>query len=782
MTLPRILLFILILVITGVGLSRLRFQTDLTAVLPNEVAQVNAVKSFHQYFSDDHQMVVHVTATEDKVYGEDISALSEFLEGKFPETEVVNGSEKDPRLFARETGQIWALLETTKVEDFTNQLRDEDALRQNLRQIKEDIQNSFQSGKAISRSYDPVGFFSHHPGLAEMLDSDYSFESDDGQSRFFFLKRPASADWGYKEEGEWVESVREQLAEWNADYDGIFRFGLTGGPVYNSEVGEGMQKDMLGTVSVTLILITLLFLVVQRSFSQLLVLILSVGVTFLLTLGVAGWIMPEMNVLSVSFAAILLGLIIDYVVVILREGRHFPPDRKEIRKALRGSILWAAFSTALVFSVLLLSSFPGVTQLGGLVVIGLSIGALVMLWMVPWFLEKGKKTDGLRLRREARRGMNILMLPLLLILGSILLLWLKGSPPFHFSLSAIQPKSSEAARVQNTLTEKFSSWSDLRTVVFIQADSAKELKEKLITARAEAHRLQEKGLLTDSQFPADLVPMKSSYAGSIAALKGLEKDWPRIMEICAEEGFTEEALKFDDAIFKEILSLPDSYEAFTQLPKKTSMTSDMMAEYEGRYYFRGNVTLSSPLEPAHLEDMRLLNADGITMTGWGTLSATLQPLVQSDFKRIFLPAVGVIFLGLGIVFRNWKETLLVLLILITSLITVNALMVLAGVSWNFLNCIAFPLIVGIGIDYSIHLIFSMRRQEENQQSIWRGVGLAIGFCGLSSVIGFTSLTTAQNELLKSLGWICAVGVFITMFLSLLILPPVWRAWCLKKSP
>ena len=49
---------------------------------------------------------------------------------------------------------------------------------------------------------------------------------------------------------------------------------------------------------------------------------------------------------------------------------------------------WAALTTAIVFGLLTLSTFNGVRQLGGLIVIGLVAGAGVMLVFMPMFLGK----------------------------------------------------------------------------------------------------------------------------------------------------------------------------------------------------------------------------------------------------------------------------------------------------------------------------------------------------------------------------------------------------------
>ena len=47
---------------------------------------------------------------------------------------------------------------------------------------------------------------------------------------------------------------------------------------------------------------------------------LLLGLTFLITLGTGGWVFGTLNLVSVGFAAILLGLVVDYAVVIARES------------------------------------------------------------------------------------------------------------------------------------------------------------------------------------------------------------------------------------------------------------------------------------------------------------------------------------------------------------------------------------------------------------------------------------------------------------------------------
>jgi len=758
---------------------RIRFDADLTQVLPHSVAQVEAVKDFHQYFQDDRSIIILMECEEDQVYQDDAAELASFLSSKLNDCEIVYQSQfdEDPDLFAKEVAHIWATSEHSTVQSLIARLSSPDSVRSSLQSLKADIKTSFQTGKAIKHSYDPFGFM-QHPGLAALEDSEYSFESDDGRARFLFVKSTLlNSSASYTNDALWVDQVKKQVDSWNQENDNLFQFGYTGSPVFNAEVGAGMQQDMLGTVAITLSLIALLFLVLQRSFSQLLLLIGLIATTFFLTLGIAGWIIPSLNMLSVAFAAILLGLVIDYAVVLLRESKQYDPCRRTIRRGLRGTIIWAAITTSGVFSILMLSSFPGVQQLGILILIGLACGAYVMLYAVPWYIEKRQPAKGMSLSRSPRYGYRVLMLPTLLLAIGVTLFFLRGTPQFSFSLDSIQPQSSQANLIHKRLSHNFSSWSDLRTVVFSSADSPQALQSQLVQAATAAEECKEQGLLTEVQLPAHLIPYPDAYEQNIKALRQCNRLWSSLHAVASEEGFTSEALKYDQKIIQAFNKFPASLEEYVSVPRPHAMTKSMYTEHEGKYYFRGNVTLKEPLSPDSLSQLSALNSNEVIMTGWSTLSATLEPVVRQDFQQISIPAAITILIVLGVVFRNLKECLLVLFILVTALISVNAAMVLLNIEWNFLNIIAFPLIIGVGIDYSIHLIFAMRRQGQQQSSIWGGVGLAITFCGASSVIGFGSLTFANNDLLQSLGAICASGVLITMVLSLLVIPPVWRAWC-----
>jgi len=169
-----------------------------------------------------------------------------------------------------------------------------------------------------------------------------------------------------------------------------------------------------------------------------------------------------------------------------------------------------------------------------------------------------------------------------------------------------------------------------------------------------------------------------------------------------------------------------------------------------------------------------LSSDRFNVTGWSVIQAVLQPSVKRDFYVIFLPATGALLLTLILVFRSLRDAAISIAVLVTALALVNAFVAATGQAWNFLNGMAIPLIVGTGIDYSIHLIFALRRSDGDFGKVWNGVGKAICFCGVSTSIGFGSLLFASNEMLRSMGLLCSLGVLLTTFLSVLVIPGLWQ--------
>jgi KDO2-lipid IV(A) lauroyltransferase len=99
----------------------------------------------------------------------------------------------------------------------------------------------------------------------------------------------------------------------------------------------------------------------------------------------------------------------------------------------------------------------------------------------------------------------------------------------------------------------------------------------------------------------------------------------------------------------------------------------------------------------------------------------------------------------------------------------------AGWTWNLMNLMSVPLLLGTGIDYSIHVQSALRRNRGDIRMTRRVTGRAILLCGCTTIAGFGSLAWSGNSGLASLGYVCATGIACAMLISLYVLPGVWRS-------
>src|SRR5207247_10604879 len=87
-----------------------------------------------------------------------------------------------------------------------------------------------------------------------------------------------------------------------------------------------------------------------------------------------------------------------------------------------------------------------------------------------------------------------------------------------------------------------------------------------------------------------------------------------------------------------------------------------------------------------------------------------------------------------------------------------ATMKLLGLPLNLLNVLAFRLVLAIGVDYGIYVLFAWQKAHEIEHDV-AGVVKPVLLAGLTALSGFASLMLAKNPSLSSLGAACAICIF-----------------------
>lgn len=163
--------------------------------------------------------------------------------------------------------------------------------------------------------------------------------------------------------------------------------------------------------------------------------------------------------------------------------------------------------------------------------------------------------------------------------------------------------------------------------------------------------------------------------------------------------------------------------------------------------------------------------------------ATGAPMVTLEagdaVVRAFIQAFSLALLGITIalliLLRSVKYTLLVLAPLLLSSLFTAAFTVLLGIPFNFANVIALPLLLGIGIDSSLHMVHrSINNELVSEILIHTSTARAIFYSALTALVDFASLMFSSHQGTASMGVLLTVGLALTLICTLVILPVLLR--------
>ena len=198
-------------------------------------------------------------------------------------------------------------------------------------------------------------------------------------------------------EGKAVRRMRELVEETRAEVPGV-NAGLTGESVLELDELEQSQKDTMAASVVALILSALIFIYgyheTGRPLKATACLIIGIGYT----MGFATLVVGHLNILTITFVPILIGLAIDFGVHLVtryeEELRHGKTEEEAITKALvftGQGIFTGAFTTAGAFLAMGFTDFRGIQEMGIICGGGLLVCLIPMLTMLPALLLRGRQ-------------------------------------------------------------------------------------------------------------------------------------------------------------------------------------------------------------------------------------------------------------------------------------------------------------------------------------------------------------------------------------------------------
>ena len=147
--------------------------------------------------------------------------------------------------------------------------------------------------------------------------------------------------------------------------------------------------------------------------------------------------------------------------------------------------------------------------------------------------------------------------------------------------------------------------------------------------------------------------------------------------------------------------------------------------------------------------------------------------MKRGFQWAGVYALGAIVLVLFWDFRRLRHMLLALAPLGMGVLCALGIMGMCGWPLNPANMIAFPLIVGVGVDNGVHVLHDyLSRNRKRQYTLSHTTGQGIMTAALTTILGFGTLMISSHRGLVGLGFILTLGVGCCMLCALVFLPAV----------
>lgn len=594
---------------------------------------------------------------------------------------------------------------------------------------------------------------------------------------------------------------------------------LTGLPVMENDEMRSSQDSMGIATWLSILGVALLYMFFFRELRHPLMALLALFVGIGWSMAYITFFVGHLNILSISFAVILIGLGIDFGIHFTSrylqccaEGDDTYSALVRTSREIGPGILTGCLTTAAAFFMAGLTEFTGIAELGiiaGGGVLCCCAAALTVLPILIFMSDKNRPANKIPVPRDPIRvhvNPKFMFLLSTIVVGTIAC----GLPKLYYdyNLLNLQPEGLESVELEHRLIEesKQSVWfaismSDNEEVLRKRIDAFTALPsvdhvEQLVTLIPEENPLvrQIHDVLTKTPSGVNLRPI-------------LTKDDARKLYQCLETarqclmGKPEFLSYFEriEALQKQLLGmkLTDYFTRMTQYQE--SLAHDLLAKLNALE------KISSP-EPPTLSDLpkpyvdRMRASDGtflLKIYGKGDLwdmenlekfvsevrsvdaKTTGNPLqtyecslqMKKGYQDAAVYALGIVFILLMLDLRSLLDTFLAMLPVSLGMICTFGIMGFANIPLNAANMIVLPLILGIGIDDGVHIMHDFHKfYHGGIYRISASTSMSVILTSLTTILSFGTLMLAQHRGLQSLGMVLAIGTTCCWLSSLLVLP------------
>ena len=580
------------------------------------------------------------------------------------------------------------------------------------------------------------------------------------------------------------------------------------------EYKQATEEGLAPLVGIALLLIAGLLLLFMRAISDLLLTLVGLLISMIWIVGMEGWLGPNAlgltgppNSLTTMVPIIVISLTVDYAIQIVSHYREQRSAGVSVLLAVRTGmrnvtvpLALAAITTIVSLLANLFSPIGIVRDFGVIAGLGVGMSLIVMLTLVPsvrTIIDRRREARGRLapprpianalpgvsrvadvLGRAVTRRPGPFIVAVLAI--TVALGFAATDLESEFSIRDILPRGGSVHQDMDTLDAAVGGSTEIATLlVKVEATETRTILNLRDLTAAFADEATRPG--------AAAGPIQDSY-------DLLVDDWindsgePGDKYDPELESLFEEAsagVELDSSLMQEFL---DKLEA-----KDPTLSTLLVNNPEGIdaaiLHFPAYVTdpAQTRLLQGDIENLWFGEDDNITATSESIISITVTDSVTArqteSISSTIAAAVIVLAVFFWVTVRQPALALIAVGPIVLVLISVLGTMALLNIPYTIITSIITALSIGIGVDYTIHIIHRYREEYTLNRDPERAAvqtlsttGSALLGSALTTALGLGVLVASPLAASQQFGITAAITIAYSLIVSILVVPPLMTIW------
>jgi len=553
---------------------------------------------------------------------------------------------------------------------------------------------------------------------------------------------------------------------------------MTGPGVFAVQARATIKSEVMRLSIISSVLIVALLLLVYRSASALLLGLVPVASGALAGIAAVALGFGVVQGVTLGFGITLIGEGVDYSIYLFIQSQAHTGRGGAAAEDWRQSV-WPTMRLGMLtsicgFAALLVSSFPGLAQLGLYSLTGVLAAGLVTRFVLPDLLPRGFSIRNLtpighaagRMLEKASAGRVVVAL---IAVAAVVVLGLHRDRLWSYDLSSLSPVPLAGQRLDALLRADLGA-PDVRYLVIVAAPDEQSALEGAEQVGAELDGLIGHHVISGYESPALYLP-------SLAVQRRRQESLPPgdVLRARLEQALSGLPLRATrlEPFLDDVQAARNTHLLTRASLNGTSFTAVtdalLVRQADG---WNALLPLTAPVSDGHAVDIdvsRVRQAvsagapDRATVLDLKDQANALYTTYLAGAVRLSLAGFAAIVVLLLIALRQPSRIVRVVLPLALAVLTVAAALTLLGARLTLLHVVGMLLIVAVGSNYAL---FFDKRARAGTASGLTLASLLVANC--ATVVGFGVLALSSVPVLHDLGATVAPGAFLALVYAALL--------------